>query len=341
MVVDMPGFSDPKNDVAYAQAFAEWVSETDSISCFLFLIGETPRFTDKTNKTILAVLLRLFGEKLFNHLIVIVNRWSMNPSKSEIMKRNKSYGGDPQKAFADDIHQVCFGFKQKPSNEQVYFVDNWYDLSATFQWEAFEYELFKYVASKEPLVITTEIRDKCDYYRSHTSELFSFDDSVFDNPALMRVASKTSDARRRLEDVYAYWGTAHCSVRILLINYTPYSLKESKLVAKYGFFERTLKGKDSFEELSDLNLEPYDVQWIFHRKHNGWYCGVEATLSYKVRIPSESRALDLILYWDITRGESNNPTVTISGNAMQSLRVSYEVANENTITPIITFNINR
>lgn len=339
IVVDCPGFCDPDTQERIAFEFLEMIRQKKYITNILFIIDEHQRFGSRANKKILAMLLNCLGKELFNILSICLNRWPMNPksyAKAALEENYKPNGAE--QSIRKDINEVCCGFNKEPTNVQVHFFNNFYKSDEAKMWKAFEYDFFQSIASKEPLNISTNIIDACNFYKDNLMQLFCYNEDCFNNVVLMQLANKVSYAEKKLDEVYSYWGSEYCSIRILIINCTSQGFEKVELIRNYGYFEIKNNDYQGLEDLENINiLGAYTAIWIFQRKRIGAYSGVEALLKYGTTYKDNYYILEF--FWDITRGRFKNPAVEIKGDLATILNVTYAIEHVNKLTPIVRFKI--
>lgn len=335
---DTPGFLEPGQEEKLTKGFLDWISQQKYITYFLFVTTETSRFVADHNKKILALLLHIFGPNVFNHVIVMINRWPMNNNSQLYEQYKDKYGCEkPEDKFHEDAIRVCSTLKQGISRPQLFFINNFHLAEDLFYWEEFEYKFARMFAHTTKMEIDEAVRNRCIYFTDNIKQVCCYEELAFRDNQYQQFAPKILEAERILEKLYRYWGEDFCSCRIIIINDSPIKLTKSSLIRRWGFYETSLEREQKLETLDNIDVEPYGVAWIFHRKRWGCYSGVEGELNYNTTF--KSKAYNLTLYWDITRGALRRPTVNISGTLTTVLQISPDTDYRNTDTPLVRFKI--
>jgi predicted GTPase len=336
ILLDTPGFSE-KEDATRAVDFLNGIMAEKYITCFVVLTHAEGRFVNKQNLCILAMLKHIFGEPIFEKMIVVVNKWCLERNTERARKLQRTMKTDnPEVKMRAEINNVFAELNKKTTGQIIMFTNNFYEESERFYWEQFQCDLAMKVNTSVPIEITKRIIEHCKYYKDDPMKLFNYDKEYNHTPEGEMLAKSLANAEYKLQQLYTSW-SGYVSVRLIFINESELDLSATSIETTEGYFETDATRTSSLLkiELEQLRLKPFSAVTIFHRKTWFGTYGARGKISYMLQT---GETLGITWYVSYSN-DAKNPQIYYEGTVLGKCEAIKKVAYEGTNTPYVRITL--
>jgi len=338
ILIDTPGFSE-QEDITRARAFLERIMREIYITCVLVVTDSSGRFVNNQNKCVLAILKHIFGETVFDNMIIIVNKWCMDKTSTKRkMLERQTMCDKPEVQMRSQINNVLAALNGKSTNQKVMFTNNHYEPSERYYWEQFEYCFAMNVYTTSELQINKKVMDHCKYYQSNIMKLFNYEAEFNLTPEAAMVSESLAKQEEKIQGLYKEWST-YVSLRLMFVNETDEEFSATYIVTTEGYFENDVKETKRLTRmnLGELRLSPHSAVGIFHRKHWFGTYGVRGKIEYQ-----SSAGLKFIVTWYVSYDPvGENPTLAYDGSVFEQYQIKKMMWNAHSIAPDVRITITK